>query len=120
MFGGLILLLFAALAALFMLVCLAAYYLFSNQYSSISLIIPAITFSSIIIYSLVKESGEKRLMILGFLGVPFAYLGAINDLDSNKFSRHLFIITGIITNYFVLFGIINFIHSIIGKIAVHI
>lgn len=114
MFGKLILLLFAALAVVFILICLAAYYLLSNQYGTVSLVAPAVIFLLIVTYTVFRYSRKDVLSVLCLLGVPFAYLGAINDLNSSEFSRYIFIVIGIIINYFVLFGVINFTHRAVS------
>jgi len=90
---------------------LAIYFLFSKDYSSLTLITAAIIFLSGIIYRVAKSSDGNVYRKITEFSLPFGLLSFI-------FPFYLFIAIGLIMNYLSLFAIVNTAYIILKKIFI--
>ncbi len=107
----LVILFYASFIIAFSPFCLAIYFLYSKDYSSLTLITSAIIFLSCIIYHVAKSSGRNVFRKIFDFSLPFGLLDFL-------FPFYLFTAIGLIMNYLSVFAIVNTAYKILKMIFI--
>jgi hypothetical protein len=103
-----IVLLFLAMLVIFpVLSGIGINFLISKKFSKFALLVSAAIYLSIVILTLADSSASLSFTLM-LLGMPFT-LGSL-FFSASDASLLFFAIIGLVLNYFVIFGAVNFIH----------